>query len=186
MVTKQVQDYMEANEASYLDAISKAIEEAAGDPMATAKAITAINDERKATAQKAVLEQATTANAVALEQTKAVDAFKANAADKLNPVWKELTAGFKAITSIKSFTYRVERDENGNLGNPVVLLGEPKRTRTASTSGTSGRGEPLTVNGKEYPSAAAAKNDLLPAKASTSMSRPAIISALTTAKHTVA
>lgn len=129
------------------------------------------------------------ANARAEQQTKAVDAWKAHAEDVLGRAWGSIVAGYAKLDSIKRITYVVER--NGDTGEPikpVLLLGTPKSKGGKLNTGTrvgGGKSAPITVDGKVYDSAAAAKKALLPAKADASMNRAAIVSALVTAGHKV-
>ncbi len=71
-----------------------------------------------------------------------------------------------------------------------AFLIDPVKAKAPKVGGTrtggGGRaGTPITVDGIEYPSAAAARDALLPDKAGSNMSRQSITSALGTAGHTV-
>lgn len=124
----------------------------------------------------------------AQDQIKMKDVFKAFAMDVLKPAWNKIE-GFEKITSVRMFTFQVTKstDENGieSIGEPTIILSTPKVVKAKGEGNTGSKGNPLTVNGKEYPSAAAAKAELVPDKASAQMSRPAIVSMLQGAGHTV-
>jgi hypothetical protein len=166
-------------EASKVDDVSAMVAMVNGINKAWAitqrEAAKASNDARVAEAEKYV---------------KAVTAFKANAEDVLGKAWATLVSGFEALpTSVaKSLTVRVLRNEDGSLLPLTLLVGEPMKIRKPSNgngNGGSGKAESLTVNGKDYPSASAAKRELLADKADASMNRAAIVAALGSAGHTV-
>ena len=129
------------------------------------------------------------ANERAEKQTKAVDAFKAHAQDVMDKAWNSVKTGIEHLDSVKRVTYIAERDaDTGIMGKPTLLLGTPKSKSGKLNTGTrqgGGKSTPITVDGKTYDSAAAAKKALLPAKADASMNRASIVSALTTAGHKV-
>jgi len=104
----------------------------------------------------------------------------------LDELGKTIKHDMVAITGAKSVTLELTRNEQGGL-NRSVMLGAPKATTKAkSSSGSSGaRSTPLTVDGTTYPSAASARDALLPDKVGKPMNRGAIVSALTTSKHIV-
>lgn len=81
------------------------------------------------------------------------------------------------------------REESGQPSQPSLTIGDIKlvapSNRETAGKATGGRGEPMVVDGTSYPSAAAARDTLLPAKAGNPMSRAAITSALRSSGHTV-
>ena len=129
------------------------------------------------------------ANDRAAKQTVAANSFKAHAEDVMGRAWNSVKGGVAKLDSVKRVTYIIERNaDTGELLSPVLLLGAPKGKSGGLKTGNrvgGGKSAPMTVDGKVYESASAAKKALLPDKADASMNRASIISALGTAGHKV-
>lgn len=176
-----------ASELMASEAIASRISEATrlSNPLEVSQAIVAIHKEVMDKAKETAKAEAEKEDSERKAQQARLDTFKANAKEVMGTAWKGIARSFTPLTAAKSFTFRVERDSEGHLTEPTILLGEPKRRSSGGTGTGGGRSNPLTVDGTEYPSAAAARDALLPEKKGTPMNRASIISALTTAKHTV-
>ena len=125
-------------------------------------------------------------------ERQAKDAFQAHAKDLFKELWDNLFEGANNITTMSGISFQVMRQadvEGMPFGEPTIVLGGIKQiARSVAktvTNGTGSRGNPLTVDGHEYPSASAAKDALLPGRAGKSMSRKAIVDSLVGLNHTV-
>jgi hypothetical protein len=124
------------------------------------------------------------------------DALLAVASERFNLAWNgdgtpemPSLAGLLAeipADVLKGVSFIIIRDDKGKPTDGKVVLSGAVNAKPKNPGTAGQRGASLTVDGKEYASAAEAKRELLPAKADAEMSRTAIISALKTAGHTVA
>lgn len=150
--------------------------------------IAEINAKVATQAKDRASKEAATRKETADREVKAVEGYKAAVVDAFGKVWPSLREGFNKLESVQRLSIVVSVGEDGKANDPLIMVNTPTKTRVARSTGNGSngaRGEPLTVDGKEYASAAAAKKELLPDKAEASMNRASIISALKTANYEV-
>ena len=117
--------------------------------------------------------------------------------EKAMEVWMN-TQAIKLVTAmreqvptkpswIKGITYSIPRKDADTFGGATLITsgGTTPRKRNTSTGNGGKRGEPLTVNGTEYPSARAAFKALMPAGTPHQLSRSAIIKRLRREGHMI-
>ena len=92
-------------------------------------------------------------------QKTAADGFQVQAADVLGKAWKELVANADKLTTVPMFIFRVERGEDGKLGQPTFIVGKVTKVTGNSTGAT--RNFKVTVDSKEYGSVAQAWKALM-------------------------
>ena len=188
MTDVKLQAVIAQDAKGYATAMQAAIEKAGDDGGLLATLFAEINDSRVKAATEKVAQEVAASATMAKENEGKRDALRANVEATLVKAWIDgkLAAQLEAIpvSVTKHLTVRVERDpETGKCDAPVVILGEVKVTRTSANGGA--RAQSLTVDGKEYDSASAAKKALIANAADKPMSRASIIAALKRDKHEV-
>jgi hypothetical protein len=192
MAKATIEQVIALDAVAYAEAMQKVIVEAAGDSTKLTEGLNALNASRLKSAQ-ATMDKEAKAKQDTLDKSKAdVDALRAHIIETVGKAWTtgKLSEQLSLIPveALRSVSFRVERADDGTVNEPLVLMGmvAVKRPTSAGNGGGNAGGSPLTVNGKEFATAAAAKRELLPDKAEQGMNRASIISALKTSGHTVA
>ena len=179
-----------ADALGYAAAIEQAIADAKGDPNKLTEAINTVNTVRVNVAQG----KQDAADAARIERVNAskaaADALRTHILDVFTRVWKDnkfdVQLAAISVDAVKHVTFRIEREQDGTLITPMVLVGEPKKASTTSHNGNGGGGSvPMNVDGVTYESASKARDAHLTDKVGKPMSRGSIAAALSKAGHTV-
>ena len=191
MANVKLETVIAQDAAGYAADIQEAVKKATADTSVSLQdLINGINERRvkvatdKVEKEKVAVEEASKAN-----QGK-IDGLRTNIEATMVKPWMDgkLSEQLEAIPVgvVKHLTIRIDRDtDTGKAIKPVVLFGEPIKARVVRSGNGGPKAQSMTVNGKEYKSASAAKRALLPDKADASMNRLAIESMLRTAGHTI-